>query len=181
MQGFYFPVVDSLGMEHNREKQGQGRIDGAIRSSVDRRAVGRNPAFASEIPEAPARRTAPSRRPQGIRRDFVDSAKRRSEAGLARGISLAGHLVAAARRLGAARGLAHNLARVCEGMEPAPAVELEWIIPGRQLCSGEKRGCGVGKTKRGKGTKWMVVVDGQSVPLGDQLHSASPAEVRISN
>src|SRR2546426_11017015 len=25
---------------------------------------------------------------------------------------------------------------------------------------------GVGKTKRGKGTKWMVVVDGQGLPLG---------------
>jgi len=37
-----------------------------------------------------------------------------------------------------------------------------------------------GKTKRGKGTKWMVVVDGQGVPLGDQLHSASPAEVRLA-
>jgi transposase len=44
----------------------------------------------------------------------------------------------------------------------------------------EKRGCGVGKTKRGKGTKWMVVVDGAGVPLGDHLHSASPAEVRLA-
>ncbi len=31
-----------------------------------------------------------------------------------------------------------------------------------------------------KGTKWMVVVDGAGVPLGDQLHSASPAEVRLA-
>jgi len=31
----------------------------------------------------------------------------------------------------------------------------------------------------GKGTKWMVVVDGQGVPLGDYLHSASPADVRL--
>jgi hypothetical protein len=29
-------------------------------------------------------------------------------------------------------------------------------------------------------TKWMVVVDGQGVPLGDHLHSASPAEVRLA-
>jgi transposase len=35
----------------------------------------------------------------------------------------------------------------------------------------------VGKTKRGKGTKWMVVVDGQGIPLGNLLDSASPAEV----
>ncbi len=46
--------------------------------------------------------------------------------------------------------------------------------------SREKRGCGVGKTKRGKGTKWMVVVDGRGLPLGNYLHSASPAEVKLA-
>lgn len=49
----------------------------------------------------------------------------------------------------------------------------------RQLCPGEKRGPAVGKTKRGKGTKWMVVVDGQGLPLGIHLDAASPAEVRL--
>jgi transposase len=34
----------------------------------------------------------------------------------------------------------------------------------------------VGKTKRGKGTKWMVLVDGQGIPLGALLASASPHE-----
>ena len=57
---------------------------------------------------------------------------------------------------------------------------MERIVSGRQFCSGKKGGDGVGKTKRGKGTKWMVVADGQGVPLGDQLHSASPAEVRLA-
>jgi transposase len=42
-----------------------------------------------------------------------------------------------------------------------------------------KKGSGVGKTKRGKGTKWMVVVDGQGVPLGNHLHAASPSEVKL--
>ena len=48
------------------------------------------------------------------------------------------------------------------------------------FASSEKRGCAAGKTKRGKGTKWMVVVDGQGIPLGDHLHSASPAEVKLA-
>ena len=48
-----------------------------------------------------------------------------------------------------------------------------------QLCPGEKRGACVGKTKRGKGTKWMVVVDGQGIPLGNYLESASPSEVTL--
>jgi transposase len=50
---------------------------------------------------------------------------------------------------------------------------------GRQFCSRQKGGDAVGKTKCGKGTKWMVVVDGQGIPLGSALHSASPAEVTL--
>ena len=44
---------------------------------------------------------------------------------------------------------------------------------------GEKGGDGVGKTKKGKGTKWMVVVHGGGVPLACHLDSASPAEVKL--
>ena len=49
----------------------------------------------------------------------------------------------------------------------------------RQFCPGEKGGPYVGKTKRGKGTKWMVLVDGAGTPLGAYLDSASPAEVTL--
>ena len=54
-------------------------------------------------------------------------------------------------------------------------------LPGRQFRPGEKRGSAVGKTKRGKGTKWMVLVDGQGLPLGVRLESASPAEVTLAD
>jgi transposase len=50
----------------------------------------------------------------------------------------------------------------------------------RQLRPGEKGGSAVGKTKRGKGTKWMVLADGQGLPLGVRLESASPAEVKLA-
>jgi transposase len=53
-------------------------------------------------------------------------------------------------------------------------------LSGRQLRSGEKRGAAVGKTKRGKGTKWMVLVDGQGLPLGVRLESASPGEATLA-
>src|ERR1017187_5472271 len=53
-------------------------------------------------------------------------------------------------------------------------------LPGRQLRAGEKGGPAVGKTKRGKGTKWMVLVDGQGLPLGVRLGSASPSEVALA-
>src|ERR1039457_7174838 len=51
---------------------------------------------------------------------------------------------------------------------------------GRQLRTSEKGGSAVGKTKRGKGTKWMVLVDGQGLPLGVRLESASPSEIKLA-
>ena len=53
-------------------------------------------------------------------------------------------------------------------------------IPGRQLCAGQKGGFPAGKTKRGTGTKWMALVDGQGLPLGVRLESASPREATLA-
>src|ERR671916_548531 len=53
------------------------------------------------------------------------------------------------------------------------------MLCGWQLCSREKRGAKVGKTKRGKGTKWMGLVDGAGTPLGAYLEAASPADVTL--
>src|SRR2546428_1872517 len=49
----------------------------------------------------------------------------------------------------------------------------------RHLCPSEKGGAKVGKTKRGKGTKCLVLVDGAGTPLGTYLDSASPSEVKL--
>lgn len=56
---------------------------------------------------------------------------------------------------------------------------MERVVRRCELRAGEKRGAKVGKTKRGKGSKWMVVVDGEGVPLGGAIASASPAEVTL--
>jgi transposase len=110
----------------------------------------------------------------------VDSPQRGSLAGPAGEIPASFDLLAAAAGLGGTGRLVENLAHLSERVERAPAIEMERIVSGRELCSREKRGCGVGKTKRGKGTKWMVVVDGRGLPLGNYLHSASPAEVKLA-
>ena len=39
--------------------------------------------------------------------------------------------------------------------------------------------CTIGPTKRGKGSKLMVLADGQGIPVGVTVHSASPAEVTL--
>ena len=54
-------------------------------------------------------------------------------------------------------------------------------LSGRQLRGSETGGDAVGKTKRGKGTKWMVLGDGEGVPLGVRLESASPVEVKLAD
>src|SRR5215469_3624237 len=146
-------------------QQRQGRTNGAIRSTADRRPMGEDPSLAAAGSQIPARRTTTGKRSQSPRRHFMDFAQRRSLAGFARGVSFARNLLAAASGLGRARHLAHHLAR---------------IVSGRQFRSSQKRGSQVGKTKRGKGTKWMVVVDGEGLPLGKQLYSASPHEARLA-
>jgi transposase len=49
----------------------------------------------------------------------------------------------------------------------------------RYIFFGEKRGECVGKTKRGKGSKIMVLADGRGLPLGAEIASASPHEVKL--
>jgi transposase len=47
------------------------------------------------------------------------------------------------------------------------------------LCSGQKRGDGVGKTKRGKGTKIMGLTDTFGLPIAVGATSASPHEITL--
>jgi transposase len=76
--------------------------------------------------------------------------------------------------------LADDLASFPGGVEPEGTAGLERGLYRRQFRICKKGGAGIGKTKRGKGTKWMVVVDGKGVPLGKHLGSASPAEVTLA-
>src|SRR5262245_56944051 len=53
------------------------------------------------------------------------------------------------------------------------------MLCGRDVCSGQKRGRLVGKTKRGKGTKIMGIADRHGLPLAVRTESDSPAEVTL--
>lgn len=57
---------------------------------------------------------------------------------------------------------------------------LNWeeVFSGGSITS-PKKSPEIGKTKRGKGAKWMVVVHGEGVPLESTITSASPAEVKL--
>lgn len=49
----------------------------------------------------------------------------------------------------------------------------------RNIFAGKKGGAEVGKTKKGKGTKIMLMVEGEGLPLGVDIASASEAEVNL--
>ena len=103
-----------------------------------------------------------------------------SEPGRHRGfcpkVSLSTDLLAAAEAVGRA-GRVAGCVRALLGGSTAKAC-CNGTVAGRQLRSG-KRGRCCGKTKRGKGAKWMVLVDGQGLPLGVRLESASPGEATL--
>lgn len=90
------------------------------------------------------------------------------------------HMLETAEELGGGWGLGRSLAGVHPDARRTADSRLGRVFHRRQLRTGEKRGLCVGKTKRGKGTKWMVVADGQGLPVGGTLESASPAEVRLA-
>jgi len=89
-------------------------------------------------------------------------------------------LLAQAAAMGRAWGLVASLACFVRHAGPARAAALGRMFYGCHLFSSEKGGSAVGKTKRGKGTKCMVLADGQGIPLGVFLASASPHEVTLA-
>jgi transposase len=62
------------------------------------------------------------------------------------------------------------------------AGQLDWSIAflDGSFAPAKNGGAGVGLTRKGKGTKWMLVVDGHGLPLGLHLASANQAEVRLA-
>jgi len=66
-----------------------------------------------------------------------------------------------------------------------PRPQIPWrpgraqMLHRRDLRGGQKRGTGVGKTKRGKGSKVMAVADNAGLPIAISVTSASPHEVTL--
>jgi len=60
--------------------------------------------------------------------------------------------------------------------------KLDWSLAflDGSFAPAKKGGDKVGLTKKGKGTKWMLVVDGNGFPLGFRVESARTAEVRLA-
>jgi len=110
----------------------------------------------------------------------VGAAIRREMARFAATISQPSDVLAAAAAVGRAGGLAAGLARLARHAGPAGPLAMGRDLFGCHVLPSEKGGFAVGKTKRGKGTKAVVLVDGEGIPLGVLLASATPHEVTLA-
>ena len=98
----------------------------------------------------------------------------------ARRVSRWFYLLASFADVGGAGRLVAGLAEAAGADGRTQTAGLGRSISGRDFRHREKRGLGVGKTRRGKGTKCVVVVDGRGVPIGAQLASAQISEHRLA-
>src|SRR5271154_5244165 len=70
-------------------------------------------------------------------------------------------------------------AKTCRGLTRPRKARSQRILHRRQLQRREKRGSGVGPTKRGKGSKIMAIADGHGLPFAVHVASASPHETKL--
>ena len=134
---------------------------------------------AAQAPEIPQGWAPAAPGSAGLRRHPVGASQRRSLERFASVIPLTRHLLAKIARLGSARRVVEALASLPGRTRPTRSTHLGRDLRRRLVRTGEKRGDGVGCTRKGKGTKWMVVASGEGVPLGIHLDSAAPAEVKL--
>lgn len=128
----------------------------------------------------PQRRQATSERSSLFRGNPLDAPHRSPVARTSQGVRLGFNMLAQTPRMGKERDAARPVARVSFGTLGRAENQMGRMFCGRELRFRQKGGSAVGKTKRGKGTKWMVLVDGQGLPLGVSLQSATPAEVKLA-
>jgi transposase len=94
-------------------------------------------------------------------------------------VSAQKHLPSILPAVGQIGGLCQDTVGTGPGLERAWRYRPQRRYYRRQFCPGQKRGDGVGKTKRGKGTKIMGLTDAFGLPIAVDATSASPHEVTL--
>lgn len=118
--------------------------------------------------------------PRMFRRDLMDSVDRSTVESSSERVSQPVNMLEAIEKVGGRWDLVKDLESLyCRTGRGWPN-GVERVFYGCHICSGQKRGLCVGKTKKGKGTKLMVVADGQGLPVGERVFSASPHECKLA-
>ena len=119
-----------------------------------------------EVEAFEERRSAAGGQSVGLRRDPLDPPDRRPVARSAGGIRREpGHMLAPPPGVGGGRRLGGRLAGV---------------LRRRDVHAGQKGGLAIGKTRKGKGTRCMVVAGGTGVPIAVLAAPASPHESTLA-
>jgi len=109
----------------------------------------------------------------------LDSANWRPMVRFAGSVSAKKHLPSILPAVEPIRGLRQDINSIGPGLERARRHRHQGRFYRWDFCSGKKRGDGVGKTKRGKGTKIMGLTDAFGLPIAACATSASPHEVTL--
>ena len=124
-------------------------------------------------------RTTAQRSPCDTKRYSLDSTYRSTVGRLAQAVSAQKYLPSTLPAVDRIRSLRQNSCGVSQRSQRAWWNRSERRIYRWNICSGKKRGDGVGKTKRGKGTKIMGLTDARGLPIAVDATSASPHEITL--
>src|SRR3954447_23030778 len=109
----------------------------------------------------------------------VGPSHRRAVAGPARSVSVVSDLPSAVPTVGGQRHVAWRAEGPSRRSACARGLGPQRDLYRRLLCERKKKGRCVGKTKRGKGTKIMVIADRAGLPVAITIASASPHETQL--
>jgi transposase len=109
----------------------------------------------------------------------VDSSIRRALERSAEAFSFGSDVLASAQRVERSWHLGKGMGPSCSSARSRGKGRPQRVDCRRHVFLCKKRGERVGKTKRGKGTKIMVLTDGKGLPLAADTASASPHEVTL--
>jgi transposase len=148
---------------------------------TDRRTMGDSGAFDPEDIASCRwpRQARYAQRPCGAQWHPVGAAHRCGVGRSARALSLGLNLLSPIQPLGTPRSASRDTGGAGARLGKSGQDQSFGMFYRRHLRSGEKGGCCVGKTKRGKGTKLMVIADAAGLPLAVHTTSASPHEVTL--
>jgi transposase len=131
--------------------------------------------------EAAARweRTTAEGSASSAERGLMDSGYGGTVAGVAEEISSVPDLPSPLSAMGAFGRAGESVKETGATAPGGGPLELGGSLHRRDLCGREKRGLGIGPTKRGKGTKITAITVGDSVPIAVSVQAASPHESQL--
>lgn len=133
-----------------------------------------------EVQEPPRRTGATSAKPaRSPKRRSLGSADGCALERYPRQISVLPDVPPSLSTVGSGRRIGEDTHCACDGLATARAHRRNGGIHRRHIRAGKKRGFGVGKTKRGKGSKIMAIADRTGLPVACNVASATPHETKL--